>query len=92
MTFVWAESVFLSMWWNELEDDVKLQVRRLIQRRQLEIVSGGWIMAGEATTHYISVIDQLIEGHRWVMENLMAKPVNSWAIDTFGHSGTMPYL
>ena len=92
MTFVWAETVFLSMWWNELEDDVKLQVRRLIQREQLEIVSGGWIMADEATTHYLSVIDQLSEGHRWVMENLKTKPVNSWAIDPFGHSGTMPYL
>ena len=92
MTFVWAETVFLSMWWNELEDDVKLQVRRLIQRGQLEIVSGGWIMADEATTHYISIIDQLSEGHRWVMEHLNTKPVNSWVIDPFGHSGTMPYF
>ena len=92
MTFVWAETVFLSMWWNELDDDIKLQVRRLIQRGQLEIVLGGWIMADEASTHYVSLIDQLSEGHRWVMENLQTKPVNSWVIDPFGHSGTMPYL
>ena len=92
MTFVWAETVFLSMWWNELDDDIKLHVRRLIQRGQLEIVSGGWIMADEASTHYISLIDQLSEGHRWIMENLQTKPMNSWVIDPFGHSGTMPYL
>lgn len=92
MTFVWAETVFLSMWWNELDDDVKHQVKRLIQRGQLEIALGGWVMSDEASTHYPSVIDQLIEGHQWVSENLHTKPVNSWSIDPFGHSGTMPYL
>ncbi|XP_060554987.1 alpha-mannosidase 2-like [Ruditapes philippinarum] len=92
MTFVWAETVFLSMWWNELEDDVKYQVRRLLQRGQLEIALGGWVMSDEASTHYPSVIDQLMEGQQWVSENLHTKPVNSWAIDPFGHSGTMPYL
>ena len=92
MTFVWAETVFLSMWWNELDDDIKMHVRRLIQRGQLEIVLGGWIMADEASTHYISLIDQLSEGHRWIMENLETKPVNTWVIDPFGHSGSLPYL
>lgn len=80
------------MWWNELEDHVKVQVRRLIERGQLEIVLGGWVMPDEASTHYYSVIDQLMEGHQWVMENLHVKPINSWSIDPFGHSGTMPYL
>ena len=92
MTFVWAETVFLSIWWNELDDDVKVQVRCLIEKGQLEIALGGWVMSDEASTHYQSVIDQLMEGHQWVLENLNVKPVNSWAIDPFGHSGTMPYL
>lgn len=92
MTFVWSETVLLSMWWNELEDDVKAQVRRLVRRGQLEIVLGGWVMPDEASTHYISVIDQLLEGHQWVLEHLRVKPTNSWSIDPFGHSGTMPYL
>lgn len=92
MTFVWAETVFLSMWWNELEDDVKFQVRRLIRNGQLEVVLGGWVMSDEATTYYPSVIDQLMEGHQWVLENLDTKPVSGWVIDPFGHSGTMPYL
>lgn len=92
MTFVWAETVFLSIWWNELDDEAKLQVRRLIRNGQLEIVLGGWVMSDEASTHYPSVIDQLMEGHQWVWEHLQTKPINSWAIDPFGHSGTMPYL
>ena len=92
MKFVWAETVFLSMWWNELDDDVKHKTRLLIERGQLEIVLGGWVMSDEASTHYVSVLDQLMEGHQWVAENLKTKPVNSWAIDPFGHSATMPFL
>ncbi|ESO90120.1 hypothetical protein LOTGIDRAFT_164424 [Lottia gigantea] len=92
MTFIWSETVFFSMWWNELDDDVKVHVRRLIRRGQLEIVLGGWVMPDEATTHYVSVIDQLIEGHQWLWENLGVKPENSWSIDPFGYSGTMPYI
>ncbi|KAL3873992.1 hypothetical protein ACJMK2_037065 [Sinanodonta woodiana] len=92
MTFVWAETVFLSMWWNELDDDVKVQVRHIIDRGQLEIVLGGWVMPDEATTTYTSVIDQLVEGHQWLWENVQVRPKNSWSIDPFGHSGTMPYL
>lgn len=92
MTFVWAETVFLSMWWNELEDDMKVYVRNLVNRGQLEIVLGGWVMPDEASTHYVSVIDQLMEGHLWLQENLHVKPQNSWSIDPFGHSGTIPYL
>ena len=92
MTFVWAETIYLAMWWNDQEDAVKAQVRRLIRRGQLEIVLGSWVMPDEATTHYYAIVDQLIEGHRWVMDNLHNVPQNSWSIDPFGHSGTMPYL
>lgn len=49
-------------------------------------------MTDEASTNYISVIDQLMEGHQWVMENLGIKPTSGWSVDPFGHSATMPYL
>ncbi|GFO27929.1 alpha-mannosidase [Plakobranchus ocellatus] len=92
MTFIWAETVFFSMWWNELDDAEKMYVRRLVQRGQLEFVSGGWVMPDEAITHYGAVVDQLVEGHQWLWTNLGVRPENAWSIDPFGLSGTMPYL
>ncbi|XP_035828078.1 alpha-mannosidase 2 [Aplysia californica] len=92
MTFVWAETVYFSMWWTELDDAVKVHVRRLIRRGQLEIALGGWVMPDEASTHYVSLVDQLVEGHQWLWENLRVRPENSWSIDPFGHSATAPYL
>ncbi|XP_045199322.2 alpha-mannosidase 2x-like [Mercenaria mercenaria] len=92
MTFQWVETVFLERWFRDITEETKQKVRKLISQGQLEVVLGGWVMPDEAITHYAPVVDQLIEGHQWLIENLGVFPVNAWINDPFGYSSTMPYL
>ncbi|XP_013414092.1 alpha-mannosidase 2 isoform X2 [Lingula anatina] len=90
--FVWSETVFLAMWWSEIGEGMKEDVRDLIKEGRLEILNGGWVVPDEATTTYFAYVDQLIEGHQWLEQNIGVKPNNTWAIDPFGYSATMPYI
>ncbi|KAH1015266.1 alpha-mannosidase 2 isoform X1 [Dendroctonus ponderosae] len=90
--FIWAEISFFSMWWAELDNGNKEAVKRLIKNNQLEIVTGGWVMNDEASSHYISIIHQLTEGHQWLKKHLNYTPISHWSIDPFGLSSTQPAL
>jgi alpha-mannosidase II len=90
--FIWAEISYFSMWWEDLGEDEREVVKRLIRSNQLEIVTGGWVMNDEANSHWISIIQQLTEGHQWLQQNLNYTPQSSWSIDPFGMSLTQPVL
>ncbi|XP_025418812.1 alpha-mannosidase 2 [Sipha flava] len=90
--FIWAEISYLSLWWNDIDQNTKIKVKKLIDNRQLEIVTGGWVMTDEANSHYSSMITQLTNGHQWLMKNLNITANYSWCIDPFGVSPTMPYI
>lgn len=90
--FMWSEISYFAKWWDGIDNQKRDAVKKLIEQKQFEIVTGGWVMADEASPHYFSLIDQLIEGHQWLEKNLGLKPKSGWAVDPFGHSPTMAYL
>ncbi|XP_017776581.1 PREDICTED: alpha-mannosidase 2 [Nicrophorus vespilloides] len=90
--FIWAEISYFSMWWKDLPAHKRDVVKKLIKSNQLEIVTGGWVMNDEANSHWISIANQLYEGHQWLHMNLNYTPVSSWSIDPFGMSATQPVL
>lgn len=90
--FIWAEISYFSLWWSEIPQRTKENVKLLLSRGQLEFVTGGWVMADEANTHYYSVIEQLLHGHQWLLNHLGYKPRHSWSIDPFGLSPTFPFI
>ncbi|XP_066143085.1 alpha-mannosidase 2 [Euwallacea fornicatus] len=82
--FIWAEISYFAMWWEDLNEESREIVRKLLRNNQLEIVTGGWVMNDEANSHYISIIHQLSEGHQWLKQHLNYTPVSHWSIDPFG--------
>ncbi|XP_075222185.1 lysosomal alpha-mannosidase-like [Lycorma delicatula] len=88
--FVYVEIAFFWRWWNEQTKERQSQVKDLVQRGQLEFAGGGWSMNDEATTNYLSIIDNFTWGFRKVTEMfgsaIRAKPKVGWQIDPFGHS------
>lgn len=92
MTFMWTEIAFFAQWWESAHPTKRRVVRKLLEQGRLEITTGGWVMTDEATSHVYAMVDQLIEGHQWVKNNLGLAPKSGWSIDPFGHGSTVPYL
>jgi alpha-mannosidase len=92
MTFIWTEISFLSLWWKSAHPTRKANLRKLLSEGRLEILTGGWVMTDEANVHLFAMVDQLIEGHQWLLNNLNVKPRSSWSVDPFGHGSAFPYV
>ncbi|XP_055388749.1 uncharacterized protein LOC129617622 [Condylostylus longicornis] len=81
-----VEVAFLWRWWNQQTPEVHQLLRQQIQNKSIEIVSGGWVMHDEASTHYVEMIDQMAMGHGFVNSAFNVTPTSGWQIDPFGHS------
>ncbi|XP_046834727.1 lysosomal alpha-mannosidase isoform X1 [Vespa crabro] len=86
--FIYVETAFLWKWWLRQNEDVRDNVKMLINEGRLEIISGAWSMNDEAVTHYHSIIDQFTWGFRRLNDTFgsCARPHIGWQIDPFGHS------
>lgn len=46
MTFIWAEICYFAKWYETLSKESQDKVKRLLKKKQLEFVTGGWVMPG----------------------------------------------
>ena len=49
-------------------------------------------MTDEANVNLYAMVDQLVEGHQWILSTFGVKPKSSWSVDPFGHGSAFPYL
>jgi len=92
MTFIWTEISFLSMWWDSAHPSRRKNLQKLVNEGRFEILTGGWVMTDEANVDLFAMIDQLVEGHQWLLNTLGVKPKSSWSVDPFGHGSAFPYV
>ncbi|CAM6054442.1 unnamed protein product, partial [Sphagnum tenellum] len=86
--FVEVEMAFFWMWWNQATGPQRESIKKFLKSGQLEFIGGGWSMNDEAAVHFISTIDNMSVGHRFISETFGPQfvPVIGWQIDPFGHS------
>ena len=92
--FSQVEIKFFSMWWDEQDENMHENVRRLVREGRLEFINGGWSMHDEACTHYDDAMNNMLIGHEWLDATFgdIARPRVGWHIDPFGHSNANPRL
>lgn len=49
-------------------------IYRFVKRKQLEFVTGGWVMPDEANSHWYSVLQSLTEGQTWLKKTFNITP------------------
>jgi alpha-mannosidase len=81
-----VEMKFFSMWWKNQNEEIKAAVRAMTKEGRLEFVNAGWSMHDEACTHYEDMVNNMIIGNDFLMQEVGVKPRIGWQIDPFGHS------
>jgi len=56
-------------------------VKSLIASGRFEFVAAGWVQNDEASANFDVVVDQVTEGHEYILKHFGAKPRVAWQID-----------
>jgi lysosomal alpha-mannosidase len=90
--FIYVEIAFFMRWWREQNEYTKEIVKNLVREGRFEFINGGWCMNDEAGTYYSAVIEQMTEGHLFLLKEFGVKPRIGWHIDPFGHAASQASL
>ncbi|EGC39654.1 hypothetical protein DICPUDRAFT_74852 [Dictyostelium purpureum] len=91
-TFIWAEINYFSKWYNGLNEDIKNIVKKVIDNKQLEFVSGGWVQNDDAVANVDGILEQITQGHIWLKDTFGYTVEYGWQVDSIGYSSITPTL
>jgi hypothetical protein len=89
-TFVYADLAFFVKWWQELHEDTKAVVRRLVLEHRFEFTGGGIVQHDEATSHYSGMVDQMSLGMRFLQQEFGRTPQIAWQVMASMLQGVQP--
>ena len=89
--FIAVEMAYFFKWWIKASPAQQETTKQLVENGQLEFIVGGWTMEDEACTTYSANIDQMTEGHQFIISLFGedAAPTIGWQVDPFGHSNVV---
>lgn len=90
--FIWAESSFFKRWYEDKSFETREEFKSLVRVGRWEFVGGGWSQNDEANPDYSAIINQMTQGHDYLLKTFGVVPKVGWQIDPFGHSSVTPAL
>lgn len=92
--FSYVEIDFFEKWWAEQGEGTRNITRKLVAEGRLEFNVAGWCMNDEASVTYSAAINQMTEGHQFVLREFgpLGRASVGWHVDPFGHSASIASL
>lgn len=72
---------YFSKWYFDQTLNDRENVKVLVKNKQLSFANGAWCMHDEASSHYLSMIEQTTLGHRFLENEFQFRPTVGWQID-----------
>ena len=91
-TFVINELFYFLKWYNSKDKKSQSNIKKLINQKRVEFVSGGYVVNDEATPLYYNIMDQIRIGLQFLQEEFGVIPKTGWYIDSFGHSAANAHI
>ncbi|CDW86710.1 glycosyl hydrolases family 38 protein [Stylonychia lemnae] len=85
-TFTHYEVKYFSNWYKNQSEEVKRNVKLLVQLGTLEFVNGGWETHDNVCPHYSDMLLNLHRGHQFLVSEFGVHPRVAWNLDPYGHS------
>ena len=63
-----TEIVFFKDWYENLKEQKKEEVKKIVKNKQLEVGNSGWVENDEAVCYYEDILDQYTVGMKFMYE------------------------